>query len=346
MQFPSIPEFDHNAAGKAAARQQQLTKPPGSLGRLENLSVQLAGITGKDRPEFPYKAVVLMAADHGVALEGVSAYPREVTAQMVANIANQGAAVNVLARQFNARVVVVDVGVAQDISELPGVLHRKLAMGSQNILKGPAMSREQAEEAVDIGMQVLEEQFENGLDLVALGEMGIGNTTPAAAITAVITNSSVRTVTGYGTGLDDAGWMNKVRVIEQAIALNQPDPQDGLDVLAKVGGLEIAGLVGVILAAAALKLPVVLDGLISGAAALVAVTILPEVKPYLIASHLSVEKGHNVICKWLGLEPLLDLQLRLGEGSGAVLAFPIIEGAACILNEMATFEEAGVSHHA
>jgi nicotinate-nucleotide--dimethylbenzimidazole phosphoribosyltransferase len=343
MQLPAIPKFDQAAADKAVARQNQLTKPQGSLGRLENLSVLLAGMTGRERPRFARKAVIVMAADHGVALEGVSAYPVEVTAQMVENIARNGAAVSVLARQNQARVVIVDIGVARDISSLAGVLHRKVATGSANMLKGPAMTPAQAEKAIAVGMQVLDEQAAQGLDLVALGEMGIGNTTPASAITAVLTGLPVKEVTGRGTGLDDAGLQKKIGVIKAAIRLNRPDPADALDVLAKVGGLDIAGLTGVIIAAAARRIPVVVDGFISGAAALVAAGLLPEVKPYLIASHLSVEAGHTAICRKLELEPLLDLRMRLGEGSGAVLVFPIIEGAARILDEMATFEEAGVS---
>jgi len=343
MRLPTIPAIDRVAAAKAAARQSQLTKPQGSLGRLEALSIQLAGMTGKERPRFPGKAVIVMASDHGVALEGVSAYPVEVTAQMVENIAHEGAAVSVLARQAGARVVVVDIGVAGDISHLTGILHHKVAAGSANMLKGPALTLAQAEQAITVGMQVLDEEVARGLDLVALGEMGIGNTTPASASTAVMCGQPVRDVTGRGTGLDDTGLAKKIKVIEAAIRLNNPNPQDALDVLAKVGGLDIAGLAGVIIAAAAKRIPVVVDGFISGAAALIAAGLLPDVKPYLIASHLSVEIGHAAICKKLELEPLMDLRMRLGEGSGAALAFPIVEGAARILDEMATFAEAGVS---
>ncbi len=343
MRLPTIPAIDRVAAAKAAARQSQLTKPQGSLGRLESLSAQLAGMTGRERPRFPRKTVIVMAADHGVALEGVSAYPVEVTAQMVENIAHEGAAVSVLARQAGARVVVVDIGVAGDISHLTGILHHKVAAGSADMLKGPALTLAQAEQAITVGMQVLDEEVARGLDLVALGEMGIGNTTPASAITAVMCGQPVRDVTGRGTGLDDTGLAKKIKVIEAAIRLNNPNPQDALDVLAKVGGLDIAGLAGVIIAAAAKRIPVVVDGFISGAAALIAAGLLPDVKPYLIASHLSVEIGHAAICKKLELEPLMDLRMRLGEGSGAALAFPIVEGAARILDEMATFDEAGVS---
>jgi nicotinate-nucleotide--dimethylbenzimidazole phosphoribosyltransferase len=251
----------------------------------------------------------------------------------------------VLAKQAGANVVVVDIGVAANISHLPDVLHRKVAPGSSNMLEGPALTHAQAEQAISVGMQVLNEAYEHGLDLVALGEMGIGNTTPASAITAVMTGLPVKDVTGRGTGLDDTGLANKIKVIDTAICLNQPDPQDAMDVLRKVGGLDIAGLVGVIIAASAKRIPVVVDGFISGAAALIAVGLLPQIRPYLIASHLSAEAGHAVICKKLELEPLLDLHMRLGEGSGAALAFLIIDGAAHILNEMATFDEAGVSKH-
>jgi len=345
MQIPEIPAIDQAAADQARVRQGQLTKPAGALGRLEALSIQLAGMTGRARPAFAHKAVILMAADHGVAMEGVSAYPRAVTAQMLANIAQQGAAVNVLARRFGARVVAVDIGVAADTGALPGVLQRKLAAGSANLRRGPAMSRALAQQAIQTGMQVLDEQAALGLDLVALGEMGIGNTTATAALGAALTGAPVSCMTGRGTGLDDAGLDNKIRVIEEALAFNAPDPQDALDALAKVGGLEIAGLAGVVIAAAARRIPVLVDGFISAAAALCAARLAPGAGAYLIASHLSVERGHAILCEALGLEPLLDLKLRLGEGSGAVLAMPIIDSAVCILNEMATFDEAGVSRH-
>ncbi len=345
MQIPEIPAFDQAAADQARARQSQLTKPAGALGRLEALSIQLAGMTGRSRLAFAHKAVILMAADHGVALEGVSAYPRAVTAQMLANIANQGAAVNVLARQNGARVVAVDIGVAADTGALPGVLQRKLAAGSANLRRGPAMSRALAEQAIQTGMQVLDEQAAQGLDLAALGEMGIGNTTAAAALGAALTGAPVSSMTGRGTGLDDAGLDNKIHVIEESLVLNAPDPADALDALAKVGGLEIAGLSGVIIAAAARRIPVLVDGFITAAAALCAVRLAPGAGAYLIASHLSVERGHAILCEALGLEPLLDLQLRLGEGSGALLAMPLVESAARILDEMATFDQAGVSRH-
>ncbi len=343
LHLPHIPPINKITAEKAVIRHNELTKPLGSLGRLEDLSIQIAGMTDREHPQIHQKAVFVFAADHGVAEEGISAYPVEVTAQMVANIVKGKAAVSVLAKHVAAKVVVVDVGVAKDISHLFGVIHRKVAFGSRNLRLGPAMELEQVELAINCGMQVLDEQAKSGLDLVALGEIGIGNTTPAAAITSAITGLPVESVTGRGTGLDDLGLLRKIEVIKESIRVNQPDPNNALDVLAKVGGLDIAGLVGVIIAAAARRLPIVLDGFITGAAAIIAVKLRSEIKPYLIASHLSAEVGHRTVCKWLGLEPLLDLKLRLGEGSGAMLAVPIIESAVHVLNEMATFNEAGVS---
>ena len=343
LALPSIPPPDTSAAASARERQATLTKPPGSLGRLEELSIQLAAITGQPRPSVARKAVIVMAGDHGVTGEGVSAYPAEVTPQMVLNFLRGGAAINVLARQAGARVVVVDVGVAADLRPQPGLELRKVARGTQNMARGPAMTRAQVEDAMAVGLQVIEAEATQGLDLVATGDMGIGNTTASAAIVAALTGMPVAHVTGRGTGVDNVGLAHKISVIEHALRVNQPNPRDARDVLSKVGGLEIAGLVGVILGAAARRLPAVIDGFISGAAALVAAELAPEVKPYLIASHLSAEVGHRVVLERLGLRPLLDLNLRLGEGTGAVLAFHLIEAAARIPNEMATFAEAGVS---
>ncbi len=343
LNLPAIPTIDRNAEGQARARQDSLTKPPGSLGRLEALSIQLAGITGSIRPPVARKAVIVMAGDHGVTQEGVSAYPAEVTPQMVLNFAHGGAAINVLARQAGARVVVVDVGVAAEIPEQAGVLRRKVAPGTANMALGPAMTRAQAEAAVQVGLDVAAAEIERGLDLIATGDMGIGNTTPSAAIAAAMTGKPVATVTGRGTGVDDAGLARKIAIIERALAVNRPDPTDALDVLSKVGGFEIGGLAGVMIGAAARRVPVVVDGFISGAAALIAVGLCPAVQPYLIAAHQSVEIGHRIMLDRLGLLPLLDLDLRLGEGTGAALAFHLVEAAVRILNEMATFAEAGVS---
>lgn len=343
MLFPVIPPIHQDAARLAEERQAQLTKPAGSMGQLEDLSIQLAGISGQKRPDFPRKAVIVMAADHGVTREGVSAYPAEVTPQMVINFLNGGAAINVLTRQAGARVVIVDIGVAYDFKNAPGMIHHKIAWGTESFLHGPAMTRAQAEEAIQVGMDVVQDEAAKGLDLVATGDMGIGNTSPSSAIVATFTGLPVETVTGRGTGVDDVGLSRKVAVIKQALAVNRPDPKDPLDVLAKVGGFEIAGLVGVVIGGAAKGIPVVVDGFISGAAALVAAELVPGIKPYLVASHQSVEIGHRVIWERLGIKPLLNLGLRLGEGTGSALAFHLVDASTSILNEMATFSDAGVS---
>ena len=344
MNYPAIPPIDEHAAQQARARQNSLTKPPGSLGRLEEISIQLAGMKADPLPNVDRKAVIIMAADHGVALEGVSAFPAEVTPQMVMNFLSGGAAINVLARQAGASVTIVDIGVAADFDPaLAGLWHRKVARGTSNMAKGPAMTRADAEKALACGMDVLAEVAKEGLDLIATGEMGIGNTTPSSAIISVMTGLPVAKVTGRGTGLDDAGISRKIRVIENAIALNRPDPKNALDVLSKVGGLEIAGLAGVMIAAASRRIPVVVDGFISSAAAMIAVGLVPDVRNYLLSGHQSVEIGHQAMLRHLGLTPLIDLDLRLGEGTGAVLAFHLVEAASRILREMATFAEAGVS---
>jgi len=335
----------------ARARQSQLTKPAGSLGRLESLSIQLAGIQARALPDVSRRAVLTLAADHGVAAEGVSLYPQAVTQQMVLNFLRGGAAINVLARATSARVVVADFGVkgslpAVDHATLPpGVrfLEVKLAHGTRNLAEDPAMTRDLAIAAIERGIELLREEHARGLDAVATGEMGIANTTPSSCIAVVLAGVPVDQVTGRGTGLDDAQLACKRQVVQRALAINQPDRQDPVDVLAKVGGLEIAGLVGVILGAARRRTPVILDGFISGAAALVAVRLAPACREYLIAAHRSVEPGHSVILDTLSLEPLLDLKLRLGEGTGATLAFPLLEAACRILREMATFADAGIS---
>lgn len=344
MNYPTIPMINSDAAKQAETRQNNLTKPAKSLGRLEDISIQLAGMKADPLPTVSRKAVIVMAADHGVALEGVSAFPAEVTPQMVLNFLHGGAAINVLARQAGASVTVVDIGVASDFDpSLSGLLHRKVARGTRNMAKGPAMTRSEAEQAITAGMDVLAEVAKIGLDLIATGDMGIGNTTPSSAIAAVLTGIPVAKVTGRGTGIDDDALANKVRIIEQAIALNKPDPNDALDVLCKVGGLEIAGLAGVMIAAAARRIPIVVDGFISTAAAMIAAGLVPDVRNYMFSAHQSVEIGHQAMLKHLGLNPLIDLNLRLGEGTGAVLAFHLIEASSRILREMATFAEAGVS---
>lgn len=338
-----IQPLDEVAMQAARERQNMLTKPQGSLGRLEELSIQLAGMTANPFPSVKRKAVIVMAADHGVALEGVSAYPPEVTPQMVLNFLRGGAAINVLARQAGARVTVVDVGVAADFDSAPGLIQRKVMPGTQNLAAGPAMKRAEAEQALQVGVDIFNEEYARGLDIVATGDMGIGNTTPSAAIASVMTGLPVAQITGRGTGVDDAGLAHKIEIIEQALRVNQPDANDALDVLRKVGGLEIAGLAGVMIAAASRRVPVVVDGFISTAAAMIAVGLAPSVRDYLISAHQSVEIGHQAMLKHLKLKPVLDLDLRLGEGTGAALAFHLLEASTKILREMATFGEAGVS---
>jgi nicotinate-nucleotide--dimethylbenzimidazole phosphoribosyltransferase len=339
-----IKPLDKDAMKIAKGRQDSLTKPRESLGILEDLSVKIAGITGNPRPRIEEKVIITMAGDHGVVEEGVSAYPKEVTPQMVLNFLHGGAGINVLARHIGARVAVVDIGVAADLNPHPELIARKIAYGTKNMMRGPAMTREEAEKSIEAGIEIFKEELRKGLDIVGTGDMGIGNTTPSSAIAAAITGEEVRKVTGRGTGIDDSTFENKVNTIEGALEVNNPDPKDPLDVLAKVGGFEIGGLAGVILAGAKNRIPVVIDGFISGAAALIATELAPMTKDYLIASHQSVEAGHKIMLDHMGLRPLLNLNLRLGEGTGAALGISLAEAAVKILNEMATFEEAGVSN--
>jgi nicotinate-nucleotide--dimethylbenzimidazole phosphoribosyltransferase len=338
-----IQGLDEAAMAAARARQNMLTKPAGSLGRLEELSIQLAGILGREIPVIKDKVIITMAGDHGVVAEGVSAFPQEVTPQMVLNFLHGGAAINVLARHVGARITIVDMGVATDMLPHPSLVVKKIACGTANMAVGPAMTREQAERAVLAGVEVVEAEIAKGLDIVGTGDMGIGNTTPSAAIAAALTGIEPAKLAGRGTGVDDEGLKRKVDAIERALAINNPDPEDGLDVLAKVGGFEIGGLAGVILGAAANHKPVMVDGFISTAAAMIAVTIAPAVRPYLISAHRSQEYGHSQMVAWLGLKPLVDLDFRLGEGTGAALGISFAEAACKILAEMATFSEAGVS---
>lgn len=339
-----VEPLDGRAMREARLRQRVLTKPKGSLGVLEALSIQVAGIKGTSSPRIEKKVVVIMVGDHGVVAEGVSLYPQVVTSQMVDNFLRGGAAINVLARHVGAKVVVVDMGVAVDLEEQPGLRIKKIAPGTKNIARGPAMSREEAFRSLEIGIEVVEEELaQSGVDILALGDMGIGNTTPSTAILSALTGVPVSAVTGRGTGLNDEGVQNKVKVIEKALSVNAPDSADPIDVLAKVGGFEIGGIAGMIIGAAANHVPVVIDGFISGASALLAFKLQPRVREYLIASHISAEKGHRVMLEEMGFVPLLDLGLRLGEGTGAALAISLLEAAVKILNEMATFNEAGVS---
>lgn len=339
-----VEPLDGRAMREARLRQGVLTKPRGSLGVLEELSIRIAGIKGTPSPRIEKKVIVVMAGDHGVVAEGVSLYPQVVTSQMVHNFLRGGAAINVLARYVGARVVVVDMGVAVDLGECPGLVKKKIALGTKNITRGPAMSREEAFCSLEIGIEVVEEELlKGGMDILATGDMGIGNTTPSTAILSAFTGVPVSAVIGRGTGLDDKQLQNKVKVIEEALSVNAPDGEDPLDVLTKVGGFEIGGIAGMIIGAAANHIPVVIDGFISGAGALLAVKLQPRVRGYLVAAHISAETGHGVMLEEMGLFPLLDLGLRLGEGTGAALGISLVEAAVKILNEMATFKEAGVS---
>ncbi len=327
--------------GLAARRRlDRLTKPAGSLGRLEEVAQRAALIGGDAMPRVAAPVIFTLAADHGVVAEGVSAYPQAVTAQMVENFCAGGAAVNALAQHVGARVIVADLGVAADLPARPALVAQKIARGSGNIARGPAMTREAALAAIAVGARLVDDAV---VDCVGTGDMGIGNTTAASALTAALTGADPRAVTGRGTGVDDARWARKVEVVRQALETNRPDPRDPLGVLAAVGGLEIAGLVGVVLAGAARRLPVVLDGFIATAAALVAVRLRAEVREYLIAAHRSAEPGHAVLLETMGLAPLLDLGMRLGEGTGAALGIGLLRAALACYTRMATFKDAGVS---
>jgi nicotinate-nucleotide--dimethylbenzimidazole phosphoribosyltransferase len=339
----NIKPLDKVSMEKARERQEMLTKPTGSLGRLEQLSIQIAGIQGKPLPQIKRKAVIVMAADHGVAARGTSLYPQEVTAQMVLNFLHGGAGINVISRQVGAGVIIVDMGVAVELPPDPGLISRRIAAGTQDMSSGPAMTGVQAKQALEAGIEIVTAEIKKGLDIVATGDMGIGNTTASSAICAVMVGKSAAEVTGRGTGLDDKQVQYKIGIINAAIALNKPESSKPLEVLAKVGGFEIGGLAGMILGAASQRVPVVIDGFISGAAALIAAGLCPQSKDYLIAGHCSVEPGHKIILNHLGLRPLLDLEMRLGEGTGAAMAISIAETSVRILNEMATFAEAGVS---
>ena len=338
-----IKPLDRDAMAQAQARQDTLTKPPGSLGTLEELSIQLAGIQGKPLPSIKQKAIITMAGDHGVVAEKIGNWPQEITGQMVYNFLSGGAGINVIARQVGARVIVVDMGVATELKPHPQLLSRKIAPGTHNMARGPAMTQEQAIKAIEAGIEIVTDEISKGLDIIGTGDMGIGNTTPSAAICTVMTGKPADEATGRGTGLSDEQLAHKIEVVNRAIEVNHPSPEKPLDVLAKLGGFEIAGLAGVMLASCAHRIPVVIDGFISGAAALIATAISPNLKDYLVASHCSAEAGHRPLLEHLGLNPLLNLGMRLGEGTGAALGIFLAETAARVLTEMATFAEAGVS---
>ncbi len=329
---------------QAQLRLDNKTKPPGSLGRLEEFARRMAAISGTQEPDLSKKVIFTFAGDHGIVEEGVSLYPSEVTPQMVFNFLAGGAGVNVLARHSGAEVRVVDVGVNYDFGDTPGMIHAKVARGTKNFAKEAAMSRDEMLASVKVGIDLADRCKVEGVALIGTGEMGIGNTTPSSAIVAAITGMAVRDLTGRGTGIGDAALENKIRVIEQGLALNRPDRNDPLDVLAKVGGLEIAAIAGLVLGCAANSIPVVIDGFISTAGALIASELHPNVRDYIFAAHSSVEIGHRTVMERIGVRPILDLDFRLGEGTGAALAMGLIEAGVKIMKEMATFEQAGVSH--
>ncbi|MFA5354403.1 MAG: nicotinate-nucleotide--dimethylbenzimidazole phosphoribosyltransferase [Thermodesulfovibrionales bacterium] len=327
----------------AQQRLDNLTKPLGSLGRLEEFARRLVAIREDKSPVIDKKVVFTFAGDHGITEEGVSAYPKEVTPQMVLNFLRGGAGINVLARHAGADVVVVDIGVDYDFGDIEGLLSLKVMRGTRNFARGAAMTRDEATRCIDVGIQLAQGYAKKGYKVFGTGEMGIGNTTPSSAIAAVLTGRSVAEVTGKGTGISDESLERKISIIEEAVKLNNPNPLDPIEVLAKVGGTEIGGIAGLILGAAAERIPVVIDGFISTAGALIAYAIEPRVVDYMFAAHNSVEIGHKAMLETMGLKPILDLDLRLGEGTGAALAMTLIEAGLKIYKEMATFGEAGVA---
>jgi len=328
---------------KAQKRLDNLTKPQGSLGRLEEFAARIVAISENMRPTLNKKVIFTFAGDHGVAEEGVSAFPKEVTPQMVLNFLRGGAGINVLARHAGADVAVIDIGVDYDFCNMDGLIHKKIIRGTKNIRKGPAMTREEAQRCIEAGIELAEEYANKGYNIFGTGDMGIANTTPSSAIAAVFSKRTVEEVTGRGTGIDDGAFKNKVRVIEDSIKINKPDAKDPLDVLAKLGGAEIAGIAGLVLGATVNRIPVVIDGFISTAGALIAYQLCPTVKDYIFAAHTSVERGHWIMLEKMDMKPILNLNMRLGEGTGAALGISLIEAGVKIYNEMATFGEAGVS---
>ncbi|MET0419590.1 MAG: nicotinate-nucleotide--dimethylbenzimidazole phosphoribosyltransferase [Actinoplanes sp.] len=340
----AIRPADGEAMAAARERQSRLTKPAGSLGALEELSVRLAGLAGACPPPLPEPAtVVIFAGDHGVHAQRVSPWPQEVTAQMVANFVGGGAVINAFARQSGADVMVVDVGVAIPLYGGPNLLDANVRRGTRDLTEEPALTRDEARAAVEVGIQVAGQLVAAGSKCLLTGDMGIANTTPAAALIAAFTGASAAEVTGRGTGIDDETFLHKVTVVQSALDRHAPDPADPLGVLAAVGGLEHAALAGFLLGAAAHRVPVIVDGVIAAAAALAAAAFAPDAVAAMVAGHRSAEPGATVALTHLGLEPLLDLGMRLGEGSGAALALPIVSAAVRVLSEVATFDSAGVS---
>lgn len=341
-----IKPVDRAWYGTAQQHLDNLTKPAGSLGRIEEFARRIVAITENRNPVIGRKVIFTFAGDHGVVEEGVSAYPKEVTAQMVLNFLRGGAGINVLARHAGAEVAVIDIGVDHDFGTLGGLINRKVVRGTGNIALGPAMTRDEAVRSLEVGIDLAHAYVDGPCPLFGTGEMGIGNTTPSSAIAAVLTGKDVAEVTGKGTGISDEALLRKREVISRAIQTNRPDPRDAVDVLAKVGGAEIGGIAGLILGAASRRIPVVVDGFISTAGALIAFCLAPSVTDYLFAAHNSFERGHRAMLDMLGLRPALDLEMRLGEGTGAALAMMLIEAGIKVYREMATFREAGVSQEA
>jgi nicotinate-nucleotide--dimethylbenzimidazole phosphoribosyltransferase len=333
----------HEAAQK---RLDSLTKPLGSLGRLEEFARRIVAISGDTMPSLDRKVIFTFAGDHGVTADGVSAFPKEVTPQMVFNFLRGGAGINVLSRHAGADVVVVDIGVDYEFGDTAGLVSRKVVRGTRNMHTGPAMTRGEAEQCIQTGIELARDYAKKGYRIFGTGDMGIGNTTPSSAIASVLTGTPVKNVTGRGTGISDDSLLRKIAVIEESIALNRPDPKDPIDVLAKVGGAEIGGIAGLILGAAAERIPVVVDGFISTAGAMIAYELEPTTAEYMFAAHFSVEQGQRSMLGKMGLVPILDFSLRLGEGTGAALAMLMIEAGVKIYREMATFGEAGVSEKA
>lgn len=339
----AIPGADPAARIAAHERLSRLTMPPWALGRLMDTAERLAAMTAQAQPTLAHPAIAVFAGDHGVCAEGVSAFPAEVTPQMVFNFVAGGAGINAIARVSGASVTIVDVGVAGDLSPVVGrYRNERIRPGTANLARGPAMTRDEAVRAVEVGIRVARDLCLSA-DLLAAGDMGIGNTTPSSCITACLCATDPSAVTGRGTGIDDVAHQRKCEVVARALALHRPDPAEGLDVLSKIGGLEIGAIAGFYLGCAAARKPVVLDGFIATAGALIAQTLCPRVVDHLIAGHRSVEPGHRIALAKLGLEPLLDLGLRLGEGTGAAMAFPLVQAAARLLNDVATFDEAAVA---
>ena len=328
----------------AQKKLDKLTKPKGSLGRLEELAKRIAVIKENTFPKIEKKVIFTFAGDHGVAKEGVSAYPKEVTPQMVNNFLQGGAAINVLSRFWNIKVIFADLGVDFSFAPHDELIDKKVAYGTNNFFVGPAMTYEEALKSISCGIEVFEKEFDkNGIDICGIGEMGIGNTTSSSAISSCILDIHPEKVTGRGTGIDNLNWKKKIDIISKSLKINNPDTTNPIDVLSKVGGFEIGGLVGVMLAASRNRVPVMIDGFIAAASALIACSFTSKVKDYLIASHCSVEPGHCLILEYLNLEPLFNLNMRLGEGTGAAIGINLAEASIKILNEMATFESAGVS---